>query len=199
MNNEEPISAPVDNVTVGGFGEPLPEQPKSGVQSIPRPMDISCWINQWQPMGIRVVVDLPFVSDDSSYLFVIRNGPLIPHPMRLYHDYNNAAPTPPNYAAIGPRHGQLTSDNINVYAWNNMRNVMHSSAPNWSADNVAFGDKYPIRIVYHDLPPPLSSLAHCFRRWRGDMQYRIRTVAGFATQGYVFASCIKNVASPITF
>lgn len=56
---------------------------------------------------------------------------------------------------------------------------------------------YPIQVTQHDMPPIISTIAQAFRFWRGDMEYRIRTVAGFATQGYTLAMPIKNAFVPI--
>lgn len=148
-------------------------------------------------MGIRVVINLPFVSDDSSFLFAIRNGPFIPD-LYPYQDTNN------NAGGLAPN-PKLPTEQLSIYAWNNMRNVHHfqtydvskmqgvdlPDAPNH------FPKDYPIEITYFDKPPPLATFATSFRRWRGDMQYRMRVVAGFATQGYVFVSPIKNIFSPI--
>lgn len=201
MNSEEPIQAISMNQQVAGDGHKLPEQAKVSSCMIPRPISHLNWIHQWQPMGIRVVVDLPFVSDDASFLFAIRNGPFIPIPWLMYKDQNNT--NQGGAPVVGKPRPNFQPLNNQVYAWNNMRNVHHfrtynpreTFASNSSPD--MFPEKFGVRIVHYDYPPPLASFATMFRRWRGDMQYRIRTVAGFATQGYVFLSTLKNVPAPI--
>ena len=80
------------------------------------------------------------------------------------------------------------------FAYNNMVPVVLPS------DN---GNDYPdpakptITLTNYDFPPSIATFAQSFRRWRGDMQYRIRMIAGFATQGYIMCSSLKNVFSPI--
>ncbi|UUV42137.1 MAG: putative capsid protein [Macrobrachium rosenbergii virus 2] len=170
MQTPEPTATEINNVQFGGFGHKLPEQSQMPVCNIPRPISFSSWICQWQPMGIRVVVNLPFVGNDRDFLFAIRNGPFIP---RWDVDYTTL-------------HG-----NHRQFAWNNMRNVIHGQ---YLASN--FGDKPSIFITQYDYPPPLAQMALAFRKWRGTMHYRIRTVAGFATQGYVFVAAIKNTMMP---
>lgn len=170
MTTPEPTATEISNVQVLGFGHKLPEQARIASCSIPRPVSFSSWICQWQPMGIRVVVNLPFVGNDRDFLFAIRNGPLIP---RWDHTY-------------------LTQNgNHRQYAWNNMRNVI--IAPFRES---IYSDKPSVFITQYDYPPPLASMALSFRKWRGTMHYRIRTVAGFATQGYVFVSSVKNTIMP---
>ena len=136
-------------------------------------------------MGIRVVIDLPFTGNDQDFLFLIRNGPFIPY---WSLDYSVTKPD------IGPKNQPPNGwpTNYRQFAWNNCRNVMHGfkSAQNFPPD-------YGIHISYYDLPSILSTFALAFRRWRGDMQYRIRTVAGFATQGYIVLGQLKNYFQPI--
>lgn len=184
MNSEEPILAAAANVQVSTTGHKLPEQAKFPVSSIPRPMSFFSLINQWQPMGIRVVVNLPFTGDDKDFLFCIRNGPFIPP--HYYSYYTKAHEGPSN------KKDDYPISRLACYAWNNMRNVLHGTSKFDS-----FPKNPPVFITQYDEPPLLASLAACFRRWRGDIQYRIRTVAGFATQGYIFIGPLKNVFSPI--
>lgn len=184
MNNEEPIRSVGENQIVSTNGSSLPEQPKVPSLSMPRPMSFSSLIHQWQPMGYRVVVNLPFVGNDSDFLFYIRNGPFIPGVVE-YSDVNyNDRPTYPA--------------SVESYARNNMAAVF------------LFGDEFkqypeftdpkknfPVTLTQYDAPPPISALAQSFRRWRGSMQYRIRVVAGSITQGYIIITPLKNVFVPI--
>nr|QWY81622.1 MAG: putative capsid protein [Polycipiviridae sp. XZN141292] len=176
MTTQEPKSTEIANVQMSGFGHKLPEQASIPICKIPRPMSISSWICEWQPMGIRVVVDLPFVGNDRDFLFLIRNGPFIPP---WDHTYN--------------ANGDSSKDKFRrQLAWNNMRNVFHAPfGPQ------VFSSKPSIFITQYDYPPPLATMAASFRKWRGTMHYRIRTVAGFATQGYVFMAPLKNHLSPV--
>lgn len=197
MNAEEPITVVSANVPAGSDSHKLPEQAR--VPNCAMPRQISCLelIYQWQPMGFRVTINLPFVSDDQSYLFAIRNGPFIPIPMYPYNDFNNVNPEPENKTTGSPC-PEMTKTELNCYAWNNMRPVHHFQTFNpLSTERYEFPKDYGIIIDQYDYPPILSSFAQMFRRWRGDMQYRLRVVAGFATQGYLIVSSLKNVPAPI--
>lgn len=182
MNNEEPVQSAEQNVQLSTTGVPLPEQTRVCYTNMPRQVSILSWINQWQPMGIRVVLNLPFTGNDQDFLFAIRNGPFIPTWDLDYSDNNPEGQSPQN-----PWFGDLIS-----YGWNNMRNVILPASKSYQ-----YPDKPSVYLTQYDYPPPLSTLAQCFRRWRGDIQYRIRVVAGFVTQGYVIATTLKNVFSPI--
>ena len=78
MNNEEPQLTQVANIQIASSGHKLPEQAQVAQCSIPRPFGFEHLIHQWQPMGIRVTLNIPFVGNDRDYLFAIRNGPFIP-------------------------------------------------------------------------------------------------------------------------
>lgn len=177
MSSEE-VSQTLQEQPLEGEAVSVPLQVKQASVSIPRPIDIMGLIHQWQPMGIRVTLKFPFVGNDWGYLFLIRNGPFI------------------------PRHNHPCED-INIkldttrYAFNNMRNVfLLPDDGNWN-DLVSYPDNYSLSLSVYDYPPMLASLAQCFRRWRGDMQYRVRVVAGFGTQGYLVAGNLKNEVMPI--
>lgn len=182
MNAEEPLQSAVQTQQ-GSPAQKLPEDSKN-LSRIPMLQQVSflSLIHQWQPMGFRVRVDIPFISDDASFLFLVRNGPYIPP---WYYAWREG--TPPY-----------------VFHWNNTRPVMHALNDSFIYDAAVdarfpsqFPDKFPIYITQHDLPPVLATLAASFRKWRGDMQYRIRVVAGFATQGYLITTPIKNAHLPI--
>lgn len=182
MNNEEPELTQIANLQIAHAGHKLPEQADVSTLTIPRPFSFSHLINQWQPMGIRVVLNIPFIGNDRDYLFAIRNGPFIPRLNKSYTDYSPVSSS------------TTTSKQVyDSYAWNNMRNVLHAK-PEWAVDN---DTKDSIYITQYDYPPPLAQFATMFRKWRGTMHYRIRTVAGFTTQGYPFVSMIKNMPSAI--
>lgn len=183
LDNEEPIQSVALNAQVSTTGHPLPEQAKTSFPLfMPRQVSIMSWINQWQPMGIRVVINLPFTGDDTSYLFAIRNGPFIP---QWYKESRSVAW---GYPSLSQRYIQTVQ-----WAWNNTFPVRLVA----DGSEIEYPQKPSIYLTHYDMPPMLSNLATCFRRWRGDMQYRIRTVAGFITQGYVIIGSIKNVPSTI--
>jgi hypothetical protein len=187
-NNEEPVQAINVNDQVSTQGKPLPEQPVIPVCNMPRQMSMLNLIYQWQPMGIRVVLNLPFIGNDQDFLFYIRNGPFIPPPpqTRTYVD---------DYYDDNP---ELYQGLVSSYGANNMGAVyMFASKSGPYPDYDDKSKDFPIVMTQYDMPPAISTIAQSFRRWRGDMQYRIRVVAGFATQGYIIVTPLKNVYIPI--
>lgn len=76
--NPEPTDLSVTTV------QPLPEDPKSEVSKLNliSNSDFLTLIHRWQPMGFRVVVNLPFVADDINPLFAIKVTPYIPPVMQ---------------------------------------------------------------------------------------------------------------------
>lgn len=192
-DNEEPQLTPLASVQLSNDGHKLPETVRTPPCSIPRPFDIDHLIHQWQPMGIRIVVNIPFTSNDRDYLFAIRNGPLIP-PMN--YTYQDSSGYSPSLDAAGvPDVSKRDTANLNdykAYAWNNLRNVHHAYR---QYGPLPTDNKTSITITQYDQPPPLAGLATCFRKWRGTMHYRVRTVAGFTTQSYLIATQIRNIPS----
>lgn len=200
MNNEEPVQEVVQNSDVPG--EILPEMSVNASLPMVKTLSLTQLIYQWQPMGIRVKVDLPFISEDSSYLFVIRNGPYIPEFVNQgFCRDSSSSPGTDQYVAQW------------VFLFNNTRPVYHHMADVGWDYNALQGQTglfpfptdeknwkistHPITITYYDLPPMLSTMAMMFRKWRGNMQYRIRVVAGFATQGYIVTVPIMNAHMPV--
>lgn len=181
MNNEEPELTQIANLQISHEGHKLPEQAQVASTSIPRPFTFMTLINQWQPMGVRVVLNIPFIGNDRDFLFAIRNGPFIPRFDKMYKDaglYNDA--------------GTANDLTINSYAFNNMKNVLHATKK-WREPPTS--EKESIYITYYDYPPVLAELATMFRKWRGSMEYRIRVISGFSTQGYLFAGLLRNSPS----
>lgn len=183
MDNEEPQTTPIANLEIEHTGHKLPEQSRIPLCPIPRSTTIQDIIHQWQPMGIRVTLNLPFTGNDQDYLFVIRNGPFIPRVDYGYTDFTGI--TNPNI----PSPAEIVD-----FAFNNMANVRQGTIQAQYQDP----SKNPIYITNYDYPPPLAALSTMFRRWRGTMHYRVRMVAGFTTQGYIFSSLVRNIRDPIT-
>lgn len=190
MNSEEPIRSVVENEAVSTQGTPLPEQPTIRLTAMPRQMNMTSLIYQWQPMGMRIVLNLPFISDDKSFLFYIRNGPFIPLPP-VPVDQTDYSDTP---YALGPGTFNPYPFTVSTYGYNNTRPVFLATdkvGPYPDYDDPK--KDFVITLTHYDLPPPIAAFASAFRRWRGDMQYRIRVIAGFVTQGYIIITPLKNV------
>lgn len=186
MNAEEPIQSIGANQIVSTQGDPLQEQPRIPTTSMPRQLSFSSLIYQWQPMGLRVVVNLPFVGDDKDFLFYIRNGPFVPY-LREYRD-----------DSISQEPGvSLYPDGVGSYGLNNMAAVFLFSDAFREYPDYSGTKNFPVTLTQYDTPPIIASMAQAFRRWRGSMQYRIRVVAGSITQGYIIVTPLKNVFVPI--
>lgn len=182
-NNEEPVRVVNENQQLSTKPAMVPEQATMPRTAMPRQISILNWINQWQPMGIRVILSLPFTGNDFDYVFLIRNGPYIAFPSLTGYTDLDADGSPTKFK------GKVSS-----FGYNNTKAVF---LPFEKGSKYPSPDK-PVRtLVQYDQPPIISSFSQCFRRWRGDMQYRIRLVAGFATQGYIIATTVKNTFSPI--
>lgn len=190
MNAEEPDQTLAANQTVSGNSHKLPEQAQVPIATMPRMISFTDLIYQWQPMGIRITIEVPsggFVGDDQNFLFLIRNGPFIPDWTKEYYDTNPDFKAPPKGYGFPPQ--MAAGAKLRQYAFNNTRNVFLQT--DWGSDNSG------LSIVHYDFPPVLSKMSMAFRKWRGDMQYRIRVVSGFTTQGYIIVAPQKNIFSPI--
>lgn len=191
MDNEEPQLSQIANLQIAHDGHKLPEQSRIPTLQIPRPFGFMDIIHQWQPMGIRVKLNLPFTSNDQDFLFAIRNGPFIPLLSYKYKDSSKNLDYTKGQPLDFTKTHFTTLEDYDSYAWNNMHPVTHATAllKKVNADNSA------VYITQYDNPPPLAAFSTMFRRWRGTMHYRIRVVSGFTTQGYIFVSVIKNSPS----
>ena len=194
MDNEEPVLSEIANSQISHDGHKLPEQSRVATTQVPRGFDVDHLIKQWQPMGIRVKLAVPFYGNDKDYIFAIRNGPFIPSNTYIYSDSSGEATIDTATGFPDPSKRKLTStQTYNSYAWNNMINVTHAYDAIQTSSEAE--DKIPVTITQYDEPPILSSLATMFRRWRGTMHYRLRVVAGFTTQGYIFVTLVRNSPS----
>lgn len=184
MNAEEPLQAPLQNLQIGAPSGSLPETHELRVvHSIPRPISFFSLIHQWQPMGIRIIINTPFVGDDANFLFFIRNGPYIP---RWDKDIFRESGT--------------FRQNVGIFHFNNTRPVflgVDNLVGRKSGSPPEYPKDYRISLTHYDYPPIFSTLAQCFRKWRGDISYRLRMTASFATQGYILGTILKNTTVPI--
>lgn len=192
QDNEEPEYTEAANVQIAIAGHKLPEQSRLPSCDIPRPFSFEHLIHQWQPMGVRVVFNIPFTGNDQDYLFCIRNGPFIPNLLRSYTDSSTDTTVTKTDKGFTWNYSQRSLGTLvsyTSYAFNNMMNVRHATELFSTIDP----NDASIYITQYDQPPILSSLATMFRKWRGTMHYRLRVVSGFTTQGYIFSTLIRNV------
>jgi len=165
-------------VTAEDLGDNAPTQeaefkevPKavSNTLALPRPISLKDLIHHWNPMGIRVVVDLPFIGDDRSFLFMIRPQPYIPWlPLNAY------TPNALNWMRF----------------YDNMRPVIHDVGTD---DGTSYALPPGISIFQHSPPPLFSELSAAYRKWRGSIKYRLRCVTNFTASGYMITSMFRRV------
>lgn len=148
--------------SVAPFAESATVKPTS----VPRDNQFSHFLHTWQPMGIRVKVNIPYVSDDGTPMFYIRFGPHIPD------------------------HVALNQDDPWIYWLANQFPVKLGS------EEVKYPSSPAVTVTQFDAPPPLAQISRMFRRWRGSMQYRLRVVANNTQQGYLITYPIKGEYVP---
>lgn len=156
---------------------------KEGQLQLPfyKPVNVISQIYKWQPMGKRVVINLPLLGDDRSFLFLIRCSPLITYIPDLVNNF-----------------GSVAANRIAL----NFDSVVHDI--DWAkkatdADTFRFSKDPGVHIVTHSTPPFLSDLAYSYRYWKGGLQFRLRTRAGFTHNAILFTSPIygsKMIVAP---
>lgn len=181
----------------GGDNAPPNETPMPGVAKpttalfpMCRPVSFIEQMRKWQPMGYRVMITLPYIGDDRTYLFMIRAQPHIPWLPDLMRD--------------APMWLYNTQSQIRYY--NHFRPVIHDvsyiGAPaTWGPQSMSprpipvdSNGVGLISITQHSPPPLFAELARNYRKWRGSIKYRLRCVSNFATQGYVFTTFLRRLA-----
>lgn len=158
-----------ENLDIPPVSDECPNTPMVSIPSsaIPRPLNLRMLYDMWQPMGIRVTVRLPYVADDSHALFCIRVNPYIPH---LADRIENPVM---NFANLFPVRHDVSTWDATVSGVN-----LKTSA---------------VSISQYGMPPHFSVISQCFRRWKGAIHYRMRTVSNFGTQGNIVVGVIKGV------
>lgn len=149
---------------------PLPEDSKQTDSKHIVDSDVTfiTLISKWQPMGFRIVINLPFVSDDYQPLVAVRVTPYIPHVIQ---------------DLIG--NGSATAF------------VLDGSlaSPVYPNPGTTASTSTAVTVTRYDLPPPLGVAAAMHRFWRGSMMYRFRCVSNFAAQGYVIATLVRGLVA----
>lgn len=120
---------------------------------------------RWQPMGFRVTIDLPFVSDDDSPLFAIRVNPFIE----------------PAYMVI--------PSNASSFSGLHFRTPIYPIPIQTDTINTS------VTVTRYDHPPAFSVAAAAHRFWRGSIMYRLRSVTNFITSAYIFACMARNLVA----
>jgi len=131
------------------------------------------FINKFTPMGWKVVVDLPFLPNSNSALFAVVNTPISP-------------PLQP-----------LDEENW-ILIKNGLRNVLFDPVdgiPEAPAGQYVGIAQIPpgISITQYQEPNWLSLLSSNHRYWEGGINYQIRVVSNFITQGYITYTKLRNV------
>lgn len=154
-------------------GDIQTEHPKGQRIPLLKPVSVISQVYKWYPTGLRVVMNLPIVGNDKSFLFLLRAHPLILTPAMCQQYFNNAA---------------------NVYG--NMFPFKYTTA---KSDPFNGGKEYinildnSINFVQHSPPPLATYLALSHARWRGGIDFSFRTTSQFTNQANVYATRIPAI------
>lgn len=146
----------------------LPEQANSSesVSLLDSDVNFITLFRRWQPMGYRVVVNLPFVADDITPLFAIKVGPYIP----------------PNFQYSY----QPVMINMNNSGFHKIYHPVYPLPAETSSGT-------SVTVTRYDSAPTFAILSWAYRFWKGSIKYRLRNVANFIAQGYVFTTLARNL------
>ncbi|UHM27668.1 MAG: hypothetical protein FPoV2_gp4 [Fushun polycipivirus 2] len=153
-----------------------------------KPINLMETIFKWQPMGKRVIINLPLVGDDRGFLFLIRCSPWIPYVPDVINQYND--PSIANRVLIN---FEAIVHDIN---WSDYSQILSSSDATRAGALITFRSDPGVSIVTHSAPPLISKLAEAYRYWRGGLEYRIRTKAGFTHAANLVAMPILGARTP---
>lgn len=175
------MSAPLPQVT---FAPPtMPEAPMTDFDmscNVPVGMD-DVW-RRWQSTGIRLMIDLPFVSDDRFPLFAIRANPFFPRLPAADAEITNMSTAFMYYSPVYPLPG-TTKDAVDQPKYK------------IEGDNVVYSPVKGVYAVAYDNPGPFSTMSTMYRYWRGSIMYRLRCLSNFTVSGYMLVSSLKKGSS----
>lgn len=147
-----------------------PSDENSTQPSVPRlplmaPVSILSRIYTWQPMGLRVSIKLPIVSNDKAPLFRIRVSPILYTPASALQRFK-----------------------MGCSAYRNFFPLKHTFAIPGSGTVMKIEDDNPVTFTQHSPPPHISYLAAAHRFWSGGLSYMLRCTSQFTNQAQVFAA-----------
>lgn len=116
-------------------------------------------IYTWQPVGLRIVINVPAVTDNVHPLFALVANPLFMHPYYLQ-----------------KRFGYLNNNYGGIF----INNVQPAFTPNVVNTGVKF--------TWYNVPCITAMLALFHRKWRGDISFMLKTTGSFVNYGVISAS-----------
>lgn len=137
---------------------------------------ITHWLKTFNPTGWEVVVDLPYLPDARSSLFLIKCSPYI----------LPIVPVEKDWWVFQKNFFQFIRHDIHSYA------NISPTHPNTAVGVIPPG----IHINQVTDPPPISIYAAHNRFWCGSLNFHVRTVGNFTQSGYIRSTKLKNVAIP---
>lgn len=130
------------------------------------------WARQFMPTGYEVVVNLPFLPDARSGLFLIKCSPeILP-----------IVPAEPNWWIAQKNFYQAVRHDIHA----------HTGEIDYGVGLCPPG----IFINQVTDPPPLCMLTSNHRFWKGKLNFHIRVIGNFNQAGYIRTTKLRNVAIP---
>lgn len=146
-----------------------------------QPSSVPLACNKFMPMGIRVIVDLPYTQDEGTPLFCIRLTPTWYTPMEiaslcdattiaLYQQYLTSLPVFLPYTGGSTQYTFVESDKTDA----------------------------PVRVSYYGDPPPICRYSRVHRHNTGSLKYQIVSTPGSVTHGYLQYSVLRGVKWPMS-
>lgn len=158
---------PSDTPNIPDQAAPPAKNVSNVASTVPRPLMppaiLTAEIYKWQPMGVRVTIKLPLVSNDKAPLFRIRVTPRLLTPARCLQLFQNAPS-----------------------AYRNLFPVKLCTTKTTSANTDLFPDDSAVVLTQYAPPPLIASLVEGHRFWSGGLSYQIRCTSQMTNQAQVF-------------
>lgn len=142
------------------------------------PSSLPLVLQKWQPMGIRVIVDLPYTPPDGSPLFAIRVTPTWYTPIELA-------------STMGVNAAADFSE-----SFNSLPVFLPYTGANQEYKIAESTTDTPVRVSYYGDPPPICRYSRIHRYNSGSLKYQVVMTPGSVTHGYFQASVIRGVPKP---
>lgn len=162
----------INTDTIGPNTTPIVEEKsanKSQYSKLFQGTDPFSQIYKWNPMGIRIVLNTPYVPSDFDPIFNIRVNPLVPDPA-YYHQLTDSAAPYSNLFPVNASSGTGISFN--------------EGFPFFFLES---REKSKLFITHYGPEPMLSRLSRYARFWRGGISYSLRCTSNFTHQGNLVA------------
>lgn len=153
-----------------------------------KPINVIGEIYKWQPMGKRIIIDLPLVGDDKGFLFLIRCSPWVPYLPELAHMFNDTS--------IANMMAMNFDSIVHDVDWGGYAYMPATPTLLDMKTLLVHTNPRGVSIETHSAPPLISKLAEGNRFWRGGLQFRMRVKAGATHAANLVAMPILGARVP---